>query len=97
MAVDIDIRHVARLARLALSEEEEAQLGRQLPVILEHAAKVGEVAADDVPPAAYAIARSNVYREDVPDPSLPQPEVLANAPDGEDGRFKVPRIVETGS
>lgn len=97
MAVEIDIRHVARLARLALTEEEEAQLGRQLPAILEHAAKVGEVAAEDVPPTAYAIPRANVYREDVPEPSLPQAEVLANAPEQEDGRFKVVRIVETGS
>ena len=97
MAVEIDIRHVARLARLALTEEEEAQLGRQLPAILEHAAKVGEVAAEDVPPTAYAIPRANVYREDEPEPSLPQAEVLANAPEQEDGRFKVVRIVETGT
>jgi aspartyl-tRNA(Asn)/glutamyl-tRNA(Gln) amidotransferase subunit C len=97
MAVEIDIDHVARLARLDLSDEERERLGRELPLILEHAAKVGEVAADDVPPTAYAIARANVYRDDEPEPSLPQPEVLANAPEREDGRFKVVRIVETGS
>ena len=95
MAVDIDIEHVARLARLALTDEEKEQLRRQLAVILEHAAKVGEVAADDVAPTAYAIPRANVYREDEPEPSLPQPEALANAPEREDGRFKVVRIVET--
>ena len=95
MAVDIDIEHVARLARLALTDEEKEQLRRQLAVILEHAAKVGEVAADDVPPTAYAIPRANVYREDEPEPSLPQPEALANAPEQEDGRFRVVRIVET--
>jgi aspartyl-tRNA(Asn)/glutamyl-tRNA(Gln) amidotransferase subunit C len=95
VAVDIDIEHVARLARLALTDEEKEQLGRQLVVILEHAAKVGEVAADDVAPTAYAIPRANVYREDEPEPSLPQPEALANAPEREDGRFKVVRIVET--
>jgi aspartyl-tRNA(Asn)/glutamyl-tRNA(Gln) amidotransferase subunit C len=66
-------------------------------MILEHAAKVGKVAADDVPPTAYAIARANVYREDVPRPSLPQAEALANAPEQEDGRFKVVRVVETGA
>ena len=96
MAVEIDIEHVARLARLALSEEEIGQLREQLPLILEHAAKVGEVAADDVPPTAYAISRANVYREDEPEPSLPQAQALANAPEREDGRFKVPRIVEGG-
>jgi aspartyl-tRNA(Asn)/glutamyl-tRNA(Gln) amidotransferase subunit C len=95
VAVDIDIEHVARLARLALTDDEKEQLRRQLAVILEHAAKVGEVAADDVPPTAYAIPRANVYREDEPEPSLPQPEALANAPEQEDGRFRVVRIVET--
>jgi aspartyl-tRNA(Asn)/glutamyl-tRNA(Gln) amidotransferase subunit C len=95
MAVDIDIEHVARLARLALTDDEKEQLRTQLAVILEHAATVGEVAAEDVEPTAYAIPRANVYRDDVPEPSLPQPEALANAPEQEDGRFKVPRIVET--
>ena len=94
MAVEIDIEHVARLARLALTEEEIAQLREQLPLILEHAAKVGEVAAEDVPPTAYAIPRANVYREDEPEPSLPRSEALSNAPEQEDGRFRVPRIVE---
>jgi aspartyl-tRNA(Asn)/glutamyl-tRNA(Gln) amidotransferase subunit C len=97
MAVEIDIEHVARLARLALTEEEKERLREQLALILEHAAKVGEVATEDVPPTAYAIPRANVYREDVPEPSLPQAEVLANAPEQEDGRFKVVRIVETGT
>lgn len=95
MAVDIDIEHVARLARLALTDEEKEQLRTQLAVILEHAATVGEVATDDVEPTAYAIPRANVYRDDVPEPSLPQAEALANAPEQEDGRFKVVRIVET--
>ena len=95
MAVDIDIEHVARLARLALTDEEKEQLRAQLAVILEHAATVGEVATDDVEPTAYAIPRANVYRDDVPEPSLPQAEALANAPEQEDGRFKVVRIVET--
>jgi aspartyl-tRNA(Asn)/glutamyl-tRNA(Gln) amidotransferase subunit C len=94
MAVDIDIEHVAKLARLALTDEEKERLREQLGLIIQYAAKVGEVAAEDVPPTAYAIPRANVYREDVPEPSLPQAEALANAPDQQDGRFKVPRIVE---
>jgi aspartyl-tRNA(Asn)/glutamyl-tRNA(Gln) amidotransferase subunit C len=94
MAVEIDIDHVARLARLALTDDEKAALRGQLGLILEHAATVGEVAADDVPPTAYAIPRVNVLREDVPEPSLPQAEALANAPEQEDGRFRVVRIVE---
>jgi aspartyl-tRNA(Asn)/glutamyl-tRNA(Gln) amidotransferase subunit C len=96
MAVEIDIDHVARLARVALTDEEKAQLRDQLSLILEHAAKVGEVAADDVPPAAYAIPRANVYRDDTADPSLPLAEALSNAAEQEDGRFRVVRIVEGG-
>jgi aspartyl-tRNA(Asn)/glutamyl-tRNA(Gln) amidotransferase subunit C len=96
MPVQIDIDHVARLARLELTDEEKARLREQLGAILEHAAKVGEVAADDVPPTAYAIPRSNVLRPDVITPSLPVEEVLANAPEVEDDRFKVPKIAEVG-
>jgi aspartyl-tRNA(Asn)/glutamyl-tRNA(Gln) amidotransferase subunit C len=95
MAIEIDIDHVARLARLALTDQEKTQLRSQLALILEHAAKVSEVAADDVPPTAYAIPRTNVYRDDTPEPSIPQSEALSNAPEREDGRFKVPRIVES--
>jgi aspartyl-tRNA(Asn)/glutamyl-tRNA(Gln) amidotransferase subunit C len=94
MAVEIDIDHVARLARLALTEDEKSRLRDQLALILEYAAKVSEVAAGDVPPTSYAIPRANVFREDVPEPSLPQAEALANAPETEDGRIKVVRIVE---
>jgi aspartyl-tRNA(Asn)/glutamyl-tRNA(Gln) amidotransferase subunit C len=94
MPVEIDIEHVAKLARLALDDGEKAQLHEQLGVILEHAAKVGEVAADDVEPTAYAIPRANVLRPDEPRESLPHEEAMLNAPEVEDGRFKVPRIVE---
>jgi len=94
VAVEIDIEHVARLARLELTPEERERLRSQLGLILEHAAKVGEVATADVPPTAYAIPRSNVLRPDELTPSLPVEDVLANAPDREDDRFKVPRIAE---
>jgi aspartyl-tRNA(Asn)/glutamyl-tRNA(Gln) amidotransferase subunit C len=94
MPVEIDIEHVARLARLDLTDEEKAKLREQLGAILEHAAKVGEVAAEDVPPTAYAIPRSNVFRPDERVPSLTTEEVLANAPEAEADRFKVPRVVE---
>jgi len=94
MPVEIDIEHVAKLARLELTPEEKDRLREQLGVILEHAAKVGEVATADVPPTAYAIPRSNVLRPDELTPSLSRQDVLANAPEVEDDRFKVPRIVE---
>jgi len=94
MPVDIDIEHVARLARLELTPEEKERLAAQLGMILEHAAKVGEVATAEVPPTAWAIPRANVLRPDEPRPSLPVEEVLANAPEVAEDRFKVPRIVE---
>jgi aspartyl-tRNA(Asn)/glutamyl-tRNA(Gln) amidotransferase subunit C len=94
MPVEIDIEHVARLARLELTDEEKARLRDQLGVILENAAKVSEVATDDVPPTAYAIPRSNVLRPDEITPSLTTEEVLSNAPEVEDDRFKVPKVVE---
>jgi aspartyl-tRNA(Asn)/glutamyl-tRNA(Gln) amidotransferase subunit C len=97
MPVEIDIEHVARLARIALSDEEKTALKEQLGVILEAAAKVGEVAAQDVPPTAYAIPRANVLRDDVPEPSLPVEEALRNVPDREGDRVRVPRITEVGS
>jgi aspartyl-tRNA(Asn)/glutamyl-tRNA(Gln) amidotransferase subunit C len=85
---------VARLARLALTDEERDRFGRQLALILEHAEKVGEVAAEEVPPTSHPVPRSNVYRPDQPEPSLTVEEALANAPEVEGNRFKVPRIME---
>ena len=94
MPVEIDIEHVARLARLELTAEEKERLLTQLGAILEHAAKVGEVATADVPPTTYAIPRANVLRPDERTLSLAVEDVLANAPEREDDRFKVPRIAE---
>jgi aspartyl-tRNA(Asn)/glutamyl-tRNA(Gln) amidotransferase subunit C len=94
MPVDIDVEHVARLARLALTPEEKERFGRQLALILEHAERVGEVAAEDVPPTSHPVPRSNVFRPDEPWPSLGHHEALASAPEAEDGRFRVPRIVD---
>jgi len=96
MPVEIDIQHVAKLARLALTEDERAALATQLGQILEHAALVGEVAAADVPPTASPIPRVNVLRDDVAEPSLPVDEALRNAPERDGERFRVPRIAETG-
>ena len=94
MPVEIDVDHVARLARLALTPEERERFRRQLGLILEHAEKVGEVAAQDVAPTSHPIPRANVFRPDEPAPSLSHEEALAGAPEVEDGRFKVPRIIE---
>ena len=94
MPVEIDIEHVAKLARLDLTAEEKERLKAQLGLILEHAAMVGEVATADVPPTASAIPRANVLRPDEPTPSIGPDAALSNAPEAEDQRFRVPRIVE---
>lgn len=94
MPVEIDIDHVARLARLALTDDERERLRAQLAVILEHAAKVSEVATADVPPTASAIPSANVLRPDEPRGSLAPERAIANAPAAEGGRFRVPRITE---
>jgi aspartyl-tRNA(Asn)/glutamyl-tRNA(Gln) amidotransferase subunit C len=88
-----EVRHVARLARLALSDEEVEQLGPQLSDILAYAEKVGEVAASDVPPTGHAYGLTHVLREDEPRESLPPELAISTAPEAEDGRFRVPRIV----
>jgi aspartyl-tRNA(Asn)/glutamyl-tRNA(Gln) amidotransferase subunit C len=95
MPVEIDVEHVARLARLALTDEERERFREQLGVILEHAERVTEVAAEDVEPTAQPVPQTNVFRHDEPWESLTRDEALANAPEVEDGRFKVPRIIES--
>ena len=89
-----EVLHVARLARLALSDDEVTRFGAQLSAILDHAARVSEVAADDVPPTSHALPLSNVFRDDEVGECLSQEKALSTAPEVEDGRFKVPRIIE---
>ena len=88
------VDHVARLARLALSEEERDRMQKELTSILGHADKIQELDLDGVPPTSHALPLSNVLRADVARPSLSQEEALSNAPEAEDGRFRVPRIIE---
>jgi aspartyl-tRNA(Asn)/glutamyl-tRNA(Gln) amidotransferase subunit C len=88
-----DVEHVARLARLALSEAEIEQFTTQLGAILEHAARVAALDTADVPPTSHPIPLANVLRSDEPVPCLDRDVVLAMAPSAEDGRFRVPRIL----
>jgi aspartyl-tRNA(Asn)/glutamyl-tRNA(Gln) amidotransferase subunit C len=89
-----DVTHVARLARLAMTDEEIDRFRAQLSAILDHAARVSEAASDDVPPTSHALPLSNVFREDEVGECLSQSKALSTAPETEDGRFKVPRIIE---
>ena len=88
-----DVVHVARLARLALSEEEVEQFTVQLGAVLEHFASVAALDTSGVPPTSHPIPLSNVLRPDEVRPSLERDAVLAMAPAEEEGRFRVPRIL----
>ena len=88
-----EVRHVAMLARLALVDDEIDRLAPELSAILQYAEQVGEVAAGEVPPTVHAYPLRDVQRDDEPSPSLDRAAVLASAPDVEEDRFAVPRIV----
>lgn len=94
MPIDIDIDHVARLARLALDESELETYRKQLGDILEHAARVQSVATDDVEPTAHPLSLVNGFRPDEVRPSLDRDEVLSQAPEARDGYFVVPPALE---
>ena len=89
-----EVAHLARLSRLAVTEEELDTFAGQLDVILQAVARVGRVAAADIPPTSHSVPLTNVFRDDVLVPCLPREDVLAGAPDTEAGRFRVPRILE---
>lgn len=88
------VDHVARLARLDLTDDERRRMQAELTQILGHAEKIQELDLDGVPPTSHSLPLSNVLRKDEVRPSLPVEEALANAPQAEDGRFRVPRIIE---
>lgn len=89
-----EVEHVARLARLRLSEEEKALYEEQLSKILEHAARVTSLDTEGVPPTSHAIPVANVTRPDEPISSLDRGEALRGAPVPEEGYFRVSRILE---
>jgi aspartyl-tRNA(Asn)/glutamyl-tRNA(Gln) amidotransferase subunit C len=85
-----EVLHVARLARLELTDEEVERFTEQLSAILEAVAKVSELDLSDVEPTAHPLDLVNVWAEDEPRPSIPVNDALTNAPEREAGFFKVP-------
>lgn len=88
-----EVAHLADLARIDLSDAELDHLAPQLTVILESIASIQEVASEDIPPTSHALPLTNVFRDDVVVPGLTAEQALAGAPEAEDQRFSVPRIL----
>ena len=93
-ATELDLQHVAHLARLNLTKEEEQKFGAQLGQILGYIAKLNELDVSQVEPTAHAVPLVNVTRPDEIRPSLSNEEALRNAPASANGLFVVPKIVE---
>lgn len=88
------VRHIAHLSRLELTDEEIAQFGQQLGEVLTYVEKLNEVDTEGVEPMAHAMPISNVFREDVPAESLGIEKALQNAPDKATPFFKVPKVLD---
>jgi len=89
-----DVEYVARLARLKLSEEEIEKYSQQLAKILEYINKLNELDTSKTLPTYHVLPLTNVFREDRVRPSLAKEEILSNAPESEEGYFKVKKIIE---
>jgi aspartyl-tRNA(Asn)/glutamyl-tRNA(Gln) amidotransferase subunit C len=88
-----EVRHVAKLSRLALDEPRLEKFSAQLGSILQYIAKISEVDVTGVEPMAHALPIHNVFRDDIVEPSLPLEKVLENAPDSDGPFFKVPKVI----
>jgi aspartyl-tRNA(Asn)/glutamyl-tRNA(Gln) amidotransferase subunit C len=88
-----EVAHLADLARIDLSDAELDRLAPQLDVILESVGSIAEVASEDVPPTSHALPLTNVFRADEVRPGLTAEEALSGAPEVEEQRFSVPRIL----
>ena len=89
-----EVEHVALLGRLKLTEEERARFTTQLNSILEYFEQLQQIDTTGVPPMSHAVAITNVFRADEPQPSLTPEEALQNAPEQERDCFRVPRVIE---
>jgi aspartyl-tRNA(Asn)/glutamyl-tRNA(Gln) amidotransferase subunit C len=89
-----DVEKVALLSRLEINDSEMAKMNEQLNSILDYIDVLSKVNTEGVQPTAHVLPMKNVMREDVVQPSLPRDLALSNAPEAEDGYFKVPKVVE---
>ncbi|HOW27409.1 MAG TPA: Asp-tRNA(Asn)/Glu-tRNA(Gln) amidotransferase subunit GatC [Elusimicrobiota bacterium] len=91
---DKDVAHAARLARLALGDEERRLYRDQLERILGYIAKLNELDTAGVPPTSHVVPMANVWREDDPAPAFDTEKILSNAPERDGAYFKVPKVIE---
>ena len=91
---EIDVRYLANLSRLRLTDEEVKKFQKQLQQIVAHVGKISELDLSGIEPTAHAHPVYNVFREDEPRPGLDREVVMANAPSTRQGQFKVPQIIE---
>jgi aspartyl-tRNA(Asn)/glutamyl-tRNA(Gln) amidotransferase subunit C len=89
-----EVAHLAHLARLDVTDDELDVFAGQLDVILTSIARIGQVAAADIPPTSHSVPLENVFRDDVIVPCLSREDALAGAPDTAEDRFRVPRILD---
>ncbi len=89
-----EVRHIALLARVGVTDEEVERFGEQLSSILENFERLRQVDTEGVPPTDHAVPVLNVMREDQAEASLPAGEIMANAPHAEDGAFRVRAVLE---
>ncbi len=89
-----EVKHVANLARLAITEDEADKFAKQLDAIITFAEQLNELDTDNIEPTSHVLDMKNVFREDKAKPGLPVEEVLKNAPDHEDSQIKVPAIMD---
>ena len=89
-----EVQKVAKLARLAMTEAETATYAQQLNQIVAYVQKLKTFPPEGADPASTLLEQTNVFRPDEPQPSLSQDQALGNAPDAEDHRFRVPRIIQ---
>ncbi|MCI0711466.1 MAG: Asp-tRNA(Asn)/Glu-tRNA(Gln) amidotransferase subunit GatC [Chloroflexi bacterium] len=89
-----DVEHIAELAKLKLTDEEIERYGKQLSAILDYFEELKQLDTDEIPATASVLSLSNVMREDEPHQTLTRDEILANAPDQENGQFRVKAILD---
>jgi len=91
-----EVRHIAQLARLDLTREEEERYREQLSAILEYAARLAQVDTSAIPPTSTVLPLDAPLREDTPRPSASQEAILHNAPSSQEGMFRIPPVLDAG-